>query len=119
MRFNKRLVIRSLLTFIIAAAFLVGTGFVPRRGNYVVNGTTYGDSAYRDVRGVPFVFVKRSLADGECDVHDVQLRICDPNQGNEPHQILVGWLVLDASLWILLAAVLTTLVLRPMGNKAL
>ena len=60
-----------------------------------MHGAEYGDSAHRDVRGIPFVFLKRSLADGECDIHDVQTHICNPDEGNEPHELILGSLILD------------------------
>jgi hypothetical protein len=88
------------LTIILAGALLAATSAIPHRGNYVINGTLYGDPAYRVVNGMPFVFLKRSLADGECDIADVHKHICDPMQGNEPHEVDSAYIVADMVVWM-------------------
>jgi len=103
---------KMLLIVALGAIFFVTTSLMPRDGNYVVNGAILGDPAYREVRGIPFVFLKRSLADGECDIRDVQAGICDPKMGNEPHQLLTGYIVLDGLFWVGVSATIVTLAWR-------
>lgn len=89
-----------------AGALFIVSSLIPRKGDYVVNGTRFGDPAYRDVRGVPFVFLKRSLADGECDIRDVQLKLCNPKVGNEPYQIIISNELADIAVWIFMSTLL-------------
>ena len=112
MQLNKPVYVFVLLTLFITAVLFVGTALIPRQGNFVVNGTKFNDPAYRDVRGIPFVFLKRSLADGECDIQDVRIQTCDPSIGNESHQILLGDAIADVIIWLGVSAVATNLLWR-------
>lgn len=112
MQLNKPIYILVLLTLFITAVLFVGTTLIPRQGDFVVNGTKFNDPTYRDVRGVPFVFLKRSLADRECNIQDVQIQTCDPSVGNEPYQILLGDAMADAMIWLGVSVVVTNLLWR-------
>jgi hypothetical protein len=103
---------RLILVCIIACICFTVTSVISRHGDYVVNGARLGDSEYRDVRGIPFVFLKRSLADGECDIQDVQLKTCNPAVGNEPHQISVGFMIADIATWLGVASVIMFVIVR-------
>ena len=83
----------------------IAASLIPIKGAYVLNSALYGDPAYRDVRGIPFIFLKRSLGDGECDINDVKIGICDPRQGNEPHAVSVSMAAADLTFWTAIAAV--------------
>lgn len=108
----SHIIYRVLLALVLASGMLVITSFIPRKGNYVINGTRFGDPAYRDVRGMPFVFLKRSLADGECDIRDAEKHICNPMVGNEPHELNTGYLTANAVVWLGASAVLVALAPR-------
>jgi len=99
-----------LLAIVLAGILLVSTALIPRNGNPL----TYiaGQSSHRDVRGVPFVFLKRSVGDGQCDLQDQKNGKCNPDSGNEPHQILMSYLVLDAVFWLIITVTPAVLILR-------
>lgn len=92
------------VVLVIALALFVSTTYVPRNGDYVINAAQYGDPSHRDVRGIPLVFLKRSLADGECDIHDAQIGTCNPSVGNEPHQISGVYAIIDIFFWFVVAS---------------
>ena len=98
------------LAIVLAGALLVGTALIPRKGNPL----TYvaGQDSYRDVRGVPFVFLKRSVGDGQCDLRDQNSGKCNPDMGNEPHQILISYLAVDTVFWLTITMMPVILILR-------
>ncbi len=98
------------LAIVLAGALLASTALIPRQGNPL----TYiaGQDSHRDVRGVPFVFLKRSVGDGQCDLQDQKSGKCNPDTGNEPHQILIPYLAIDAVFWLTITLVPTILILR-------
>ncbi|HEY4963958.1 MAG TPA: hypothetical protein VIH90_04650 [Candidatus Saccharimonadales bacterium] len=117
----SRKVIATIVVSVLLGLLLVGsTSLVARHGNQLVprldsSETTNG--GYRDVRGIPFVFLKRSIGDGQCDAHDLQLKLCDPGTGNEPHQVMPGWLILDAAFWVLVVFVLSYFIVNGQKTK--
>jgi len=66
------------VVLLFGGCLFIAASLIPIKGAYVLNSALYGDPAYRDVRGIPFIFLKRSLGDGECDINDVKIGICDP-----------------------------------------
>lgn len=110
MKYFKQSVASISLAVLLAAVLLVGSSFIPRQGNSL----TYieGQDSHRDVRGMPFVFLKRSVGDGQCDVQDLQSGKCSMDLGNEPHQLLISRLAIDAGFWFLVTLAITTLLLR-------
>jgi len=104
----------SLIKFIIvvlaALVFFIGTSLIPRQGHYVANAAIVGDATHRDNRGMPFIFLKRSLADGECEVANERsttcLRVSKTFVGQSQHEISYVYLLIDIIFWVLLSAAL-------------
>jgi hypothetical protein len=110
MKHHTTTAISVLLVIVLAGVLLGGTALIPRKGNPL----TYiaGQSSHRDVRGVPFVFLKRSVGDGQCDLQDQKNGKCDPDTGNEPHQILIPYLAIDVIFWLIITLLPTILILN-------
>ena len=99
------------LAILLAGGLLSGTAYYIRRKG---NPLTYieGQDTNRDVRGIPFVFVKRSVGDGQCDIGDQKNGKCNPDMGNEPHELRLPYLALDTVFWLSVTIIPTMLLLR-------
>src|SRR5690349_8069436 len=99
------------LFMIITLAFMLfaASVFIPLRGHYVQNAVRYGDSEYRDNRGIPFVFLKRALADGECEVASKESTECLPVakyfEVQDQRQFSYLYLIIDGLFWLAVAFV--------------
>lgn len=92
--------VTSIIILSLAASIFIGTSFIVRQGNEVTNWQSAGTGRYRDVRGFPFVYLKRSIGDGQCDVRDLKAAMCDSGNGNEPHALKPVYIVIDLAVWV-------------------
>jgi hypothetical protein len=114
----KQKAVFTVLVVTLATALFVGSSLVPRNGNALTNGDpSQGMSTHRDVRGMPLVFLKRSIGDGQCDVKDLGQGKCDPDLGNEPHEVVAVPLAIDVIFWTLLATIPAMLLVRSLPRR--
>jgi hypothetical protein len=99
-------------TFFLALALLSVTSLIPLKGSYLLNAAEEHDATHRDVRGIPFVFLKRSYEDGECEVANSNSITCLTPDVDMGHTTRYGYLVADFIFWIILSGVLVEISTR-------
>ena len=101
-----------LIILVTSLVLLVGTTLVPIKGHYVAFAAQVGDATHRDDRGLPLVFLKRSLADGECEVASASSTTCLPVSKTfavqEQREVSYAYFALDMVFWILVSTALLT-----------
>jgi hypothetical protein len=105
----KSTVIKAVIVVVMALVLFLATSFIPLKGHYVLNAVGVGDAAHRDVRGIPFVFLRRSLEDGQCEVANEQSKTCLSNDYVQDHVLKYSYLAIDIAFWIVISTVLVEL----------
>ena len=102
-----KLLKNSLIVLLTAIALFAATTLVPLKGHYVAYAALVGDATYRDDRGIPLVFLKRSLADGECEVANKSSTTCLPLsktfEVQDQREVSYTYFVVDIVFWILVS----------------
>lgn len=103
---SKNLLIKIIFSSLLAAVLFIGTSFIPRHGEAINSVTAGPPMTYRDSRGLPFIFLQRSVGDGQCLIKyrgncDFQTQSDLDRISN--HQLNYWWIVIDAVFWLILS----------------
>jgi hypothetical protein len=106
-RLYKQVGTYLIAALVLAAALFLATSIIDRHGPAVEGWQILGEAPYRHARGVPFIYLERSLPDGVCEP-----QAQDPGCKSQEHQLNTLYLVTDMGFWLFISGLIVASVCK-------